>query len=109
MRDEPLNQAHEQALIKRYANVASTQLENGDLSDAATSIERALDLGARVVAREPGNKENAVSQLRALTVASGIEHARAFPIGLLRVVGRRLRFTRRCRTTCARALMVGRR
>src|SRR6185312_12396576 len=36
-------------------------------------------LGARVVSREPGNRENVVSQLRALAVASGIEYARAFP------------------------------
>ena len=75
-RDEPLNQAHEQALIKRYANVTDSQMENRDLPSATASIDRALELGARVVAREPGNTENVVSRLRALAIASGIESAR---------------------------------
>ena len=78
-RDEPLNQVHEQALVKRYANIAGSQQENGNLQSAAASIERALDVGARVVAREPGNTENVVSYLRALAVASGIESTRGSP------------------------------
>jgi eukaryotic-like serine/threonine-protein kinase len=75
-RDDPLNQAHEQALVKRYSNIAGTEQANGESDAAAASSARAVEIAERLVAREPGNAGNAVSQLRALAVASGIERDR---------------------------------
>jgi hypothetical protein len=75
-RDDPLNQAHEQALVKRYSNIAGTEQANGESDAAAASIARAIEIAERLVAREPGNAGNAVAQMRALAVASGIERDR---------------------------------
>jgi eukaryotic-like serine/threonine-protein kinase len=77
--EDPLNQAHEQALVKRYANLAGTQDYNAEHAAAGSSIARALEISSRVLAREPGNSANAVSHLRALAVASGIEHGLGAP------------------------------
>ena len=68
-RDEPGNQAHEQALIKRLANLASSQ---ADLDPAAAlrSARRAVEIGKRVLAREPENLSSAVDHLRSLSMLS---------------------------------------